>query len=101
MDAWGPAIQEAVTKTQLPDSLARFREGETLRFGDLAISWDCLAAKNKVLRWQQIKAAYVGNGQLYVREHGRRSSKVLAQINQIPNYYVFSTLPELRLNSEA
>ena len=100
VDAWGPAIQEAVTNAQLPDAVARFRQGETVRFGKFAISWDSLAAKDKVLSWGQIETAYVANGELYVREKGRRRGKALARISQIPNYYVFYTLLELRLGTE-
>jgi hypothetical protein len=100
VDAWGPAIQEAVTNAQLPDTVARFRQGETVRFGKLAISWDSLTAKDKVLPWTQIETAYVANGQLFVREKGRRRGKLLAQISHIPNYYLFHTLLNLRLASD-
>lgn len=100
VDAWGPAIQEAVTKAQLPDAVARFRQGETLRFDQLAISWDSLTAKDKAMPWSQIENVYVANGELYVLAKGRRRGKGLARISQIPNYYVFSTLLDLRLSSE-
>jgi hypothetical protein len=99
VDAWGPAIQEAVTNAQLPDALARFQQGQTLRFGALSISWNSLAAKDKMTPWTQIETAYMANGQLYIREMASRRGKLLAQINQVPNYYVFYALLELRLSS--
>ncbi|MFI5709786.1 DUF6585 family protein [Kribbella sp. NPDC051620] len=99
VDAWGPAIQEAVTIAQLPAAVVRFRQGDTLRFGNLIISWDQVAAKGKATPWTQIETAYVANGQLYLREKGARRGKVFSQINQIPNYYVFYALLELRLSS--
>ncbi|GAA3591261.1 DUF6585 family protein [Kribbella ginsengisoli] len=99
VDAWGPAIQEAVTVAQLPGAVVRFRQGDTLVFGDLTISWDLVGAKGKLTPWAQVETAYVANGQLYLRTKGSKRGKVLSQISQIPNYYVFYSLLELRLSS--
>ncbi|QWF84133.1 DUF6585 family protein [Amycolatopsis sp. CA-230715] len=101
VDSWGSAIQHAVTNAQLPGALARFRRGETLRFGALSISWDSLAVKDKVTPCAHIETAYMANGNLHIRERGSRRGKLLTQINQVPNFYVFYALLELRLRSGA
>ncbi|MFF1817779.1 DUF6585 family protein [Kribbella sp. NPDC058245] len=100
VDAWGPAIQQAVTKAQLPRLLALFRQGETLRFGTLTLRWDSLAAKDKVWAWDQLEGAWAANGSIYLREHGARRNHMLSEISRIPNFYIFSTLLDLRLDAE-
>jgi hypothetical protein len=100
VDAWGPAIQQAVTKAQLPRLLELFRQGETLRFGQITLQWDSLAAKDKVWAWNQLEGAWAANGSIYVRERGARRNQMLSEISRIPNFYVFSTLLDLRLDAE-
>ncbi|MFI5728773.1 DUF6585 family protein [Kribbella sp. NPDC051587] len=100
VDAWGPAIQQAVTKAQLPRLLELFRQGETLRFGPITMQWDSLAAKDKVWAWDQLEGAWATNGSIYVRERGARRNTMLSEISRIPNFYVFSTLLDLRLDAE-
>lgn len=87
---WGPAIQEGITTAQLPNVLAALEAGETIRFGDLAVSVGGVAtAKRGGTAWSEIQAVQVRQGAVYLRKAGKTLAWSNTNVKDIPNFFLF------------
>ncbi|MFV8126984.1 DUF6585 family protein [Streptomyces syringium] len=91
---WGPAIQDAVTETQLPVALAAVRRGETVSFGDISVSRDTVTAYGRSVTWEQIQQVTVEAGILSLNVAEKRRPLTSMKVSQIPNFFVFHALAE-------
>lgn len=93
---WARAIQSAITTTQLPAAVAAIDNGETLEFGDLALSLDALIFRGNAFAWEDIQLIDARSGHIRLKVAGVWMS--LAPVSTIPNFYIFNELAErLRL----
>jgi hypothetical protein len=93
-DEWGPAIQEAVTRAQLPGAITALREGRTLTFGDIQIARDAVTAKGKSVPWSQIDEIRVKDGHVSLKVAGKWRSLTTTPVSRIPNFLVFYAVAE-------
>lgn len=93
-EQWGPMIQEAVTRAQLPTAVDAILRGETLRFGDIDINGGGLAVGRKSVTWSQIEKIEIKQGYVSVSVAGKWLSLTTKAVSQIPNVFVFLTLSE-------
>ncbi|MGI5526652.1 DUF6585 family protein [Streptomyces syringium] len=91
---WGPAIQDAVTETQLPMALAAVRRGETVSFGDISVSRDTVTAYGRSAPWDQIQQVTVEGGILSLNVADQRHPLTSKKVSQIPHFFVFHALAE-------
>lgn len=93
---WARAIQSAVTATQLPRAVDTIDEGDTARFGDVALNLDALIYAGKSYSWDHVQLIDARSGLVRIKVDGVWVS--LAPVGTIPNFYIFNELAErLRL----
>jgi hypothetical protein len=91
----GRQISQEVTRVKLPNAIALLQQGQTVSFGDLAISTDgIVSSRNGLLPWRELDEVQVVQGYVKLRKAG----KWLAWSNKpaavIPNRFVFLTLAD-------
>ncbi|KAA2261434.1 hypothetical protein F0L68_16735 [Solihabitans fulvus] len=91
---WGPAIQESVTRAQLPTALAALNAGQRVTFGDLWMSREEVGSGVKSVRWPEIQEVKVHNGYVTIKIAGKWRGLTTTMVRQIPNFFVFLTLAE-------
>ncbi|MBF6171482.1 DUF6585 family protein [Nocardia blacklockiae] len=93
---WGPAIQSAVTATQLPRVAAAIDAEETVMFGNIAVNLNELAYAGKSYPWEHIQRIEAQHGLVCIKVDGQWVS--LEPVEAIPNFYIFNEVAErLRL----
>ncbi len=93
---WARAIQSAVTATQLPPAVTAIDNGDTVAFGDLALSLDALTFNGESFPWENIQLIDARSGHIRIKLAGMWIS--LTPVGTIPNFYIFNELAErLRL----
>ncbi|WP_280380649.1 DUF6585 family protein [Nocardia wallacei] len=93
---WGPAIQSAVTATQLPGVVTAIDSEETVLFGDIAVNLIELAHAGKSYPWEHIQRIEAQHGLVCIKVDGQWIS--LEPVESIPNFYIFNEVAErLRL----
>ncbi|RCH69977.1 hypothetical protein DT019_00180 [Streptomyces sp. SDr-06] len=98
-DAWGKAIQLAVTDAQLPRAVAAVQAGERLDFGHLWMSAERIGSQKESLSWQEIQAVEVVNGYLKIQVTGRWRTLSNRSVAVVPNLFVFLTLADRLLRT--
>ncbi|MBO2445605.1 hypothetical protein J4573_00730 [Actinomadura barringtoniae] len=93
-DEWGPAIQDAVTRAQLPNAITALREGRTLSFGDIQLAHDAVTARGKSVPWSQIDETRVKDGQVSLKVAGKWRSLTTTPVSRIPNFLIFYAVAE-------
>ncbi|MFF2042729.1 DUF6585 family protein [Kitasatospora sp. NPDC058170] len=93
---WGPAIQNAVTRAQLPGAAAAMESGGRLDFGPLWMTRDEIGSARGSVPWHEIEQIRAANGIVTVKVAGRRRGPVDAAVSRIPNLSLFLTLAERR-----
>ncbi|MFD9125628.1 DUF6585 family protein [Kitasatospora sp. NPDC059571] len=89
-ERWGAAIQQEITRAQLPGVLESLRRGETVRFGDLAVTTGGIATpKRGAVEWSQIQGLEVKNGVVFLKKSGKFLPWSNTQVGQIPNFFLF------------
>ncbi|MEV6581979.1 DUF6585 family protein [Streptomyces sp. NPDC051582] len=92
---WGPHIQQAIARAQLPDVLARLERGETVNFGPYEAGREGITGEDRRRRlttpWAEIHKLKVHDGMLFFnpergwRADPDRKGPDAAHVNQIPN----------------
>lgn len=93
-DEWGPAIQDAVTRAQLPNAITALRQGRTLSFGDIQLALDTVTARGKSVPWSQIDETRVKDGQVSLKVAGKWRSLTTTPVSRIPNFLIFYAVAE-------
>lgn len=87
--AWGKAIQEEITRAQLPGVLETVENGGSASFGDVTVTKQGISStKRGALRWDEVQRIYVYNGSLGVVKDGKRLSWSSVQVKKIPNFFL-------------
>ncbi|WP_030144287.1 DUF6585 family protein [Glycomyces sp. NRRL B-16210] len=98
-EEWGPAIQQAVTRTQLPDVLARIDRGERLAFGDLAVERDFLTIDGTAIAWNRLQAVSLHDG-VALFKSADRLFRTREPVYTIPNFFVLQEVVRARTGLE-
>lgn len=97
---WGPAIQSAVTATQLPRAVAAIDAGESVQFGEIAVDLAELAFAGASYPWEQVDTIDAQGGLIRFKSGSRWVT--LPPIESIPNFYIFNEVAErLRMAAAA
>jgi hypothetical protein len=88
----GRLLQTFVTRALLPQYVAAFNAGQTVRFGPLLVSPQGIAAGDKSVLWSEIDRVQTSHGYVSVRKAGKWLSWKSVGVSQIPNYFVFNEL---------
>ncbi|POM25918.1 hypothetical protein BTM25_03020 [Actinomadura rubteroloni] len=88
-DEWGTALQEGVTRAQLPSIVERLNAGQRVDFGKLWVTRDEVGSAKGVTRWHEIEDLRIIQGFLKLKVAGKWRSAVNVAVSSIPNLYVF------------
>ncbi|MGV9271047.1 DUF6585 family protein [Kitasatospora sp. NPDC003701] len=91
---WGPAVQQAVTRAQLPRAVAILNSGERLDFGRLWVTRDGVGSARESTPWHEIQEIKVFSGFVKLKVAGRWRAPAGAAVSTIPNFFVFLALAE-------
>jgi hypothetical protein len=89
---WGPAIQSAITATQLPHAVTDIDNEQTVRFGDITVSFDELAYGGRSYPWGAVQIFDAHSGMVRLKVSGQWVS--LVPVGDIPNFYIFNEVAE-------
>ncbi|WP_024800469.1 DUF6585 family protein [Nocardia sp. BMG51109] len=93
---WGPAIQSAVTATQLPAVVEVIDDEQAVLFGEVAVDLIVLTYAGRSYPWERIQRIESQHGLVCIKVDGQWVS--LAPVESIPNFYIFNEVAErLRL----
>ncbi|MFF3636900.1 DUF6585 family protein [Streptomyces sp. NPDC002250] len=93
-ERWGPALQQEITRAQLPGLLAGLEQGGTLTYGELSVSLGGVATSKNSLTWPQIEKAELSQGVLVLRKAGKKLPWAKMPVKKIPNLFLFLALVE-------
>ncbi|MFG3052582.1 DUF6585 family protein [Kitasatospora sp. NPDC048239] len=93
---WGPAIQHAVTRAQLPGAAAALASGGRLDFGPLWITRDEIGSARGSVPWHEVEEIRAANGIVRIKAAGRGRGPGTAGVSRIPNLSLFLTLADRR-----
>ncbi|AWZ06975.1 MULTISPECIES: DUF6585 family protein [unclassified Streptomyces] len=89
-DRWGTAIQNEITRAQLPGAITALEQGATLHFGDISLTRDGIAtAKRGGLHWGEIQKIEIKDGAVFVAKAGKLLSWSNTPVAKIPNFFLF------------
>lgn len=91
---WGPAVQEAVTRAQLPRAVVTLNSGGRLDFGRLWVTRDGVGSARESAQWHEIQEIKVFDGFVKLKVAGRWRALTSAAVSTIPNFFVFLALAE-------
>ncbi|MEU3839310.1 DUF6585 family protein [Streptomyces sp. NPDC028635] len=94
-EQWGPAIQQEITRAQLPALHAGLVQGRTLSYGDLSVNVGGVATARDSLSWADIETVEISQGVLVLRRRGRKLPWARVPVKKIPNFFLFLALVEL------
>lgn len=89
---WGPAIQSAVTATQLPRAVAAIDSGQQVSFGEIAVDLGELTFAGVNYPWEQVDTIDAQGGLIRFKSGSRWVT--LPPIEDIPNFYIFNEVAE-------
>jgi hypothetical protein len=100
-ERWGQAIQQEITRAQLPGAMATLQQGGTVRFGDLALTSGGIATpKRGALAWHEIRRVEVKNGTLFLDRAGKMLPWSNTPVAKIPNFFLFlAVVDQIRRHS--
>ncbi|SDD83902.1 DUF6585 family protein [Glycomyces harbinensis] len=98
-EEWGPVIQQAVTRAQLPDVLARIDRGERLAFGDLVIDRNALTIDGAAIAWNRLQAVSLRDG-VALFKSADRLFRTREPVYTIPNFFVLQEAVRARTGLE-
>ncbi|MEW2615820.1 DUF6585 family protein [Streptomyces sp. NPDC047880] len=91
-ERWGAALQQEITRAQLPGLLARLRQGETLTCGELSVNPGGVATTKGSLTWLEIEKVEISQGVLVLRKAGKKLPWARMPVKNIPNLFLFIAL---------
>ena len=93
-ERWGPAVQQEITRAQIPGLLAGLEQGGTLAYGELSVNLGGVATSKDSLTWPQIEKVELSQGVLVLRKTGKKLPWARTPVKKIPNLFLFLTLVE-------
>jgi hypothetical protein len=91
----GQTIAREVTRVHLPRAAAAIEHGQTVPFGDLAISGaGIVSSRHGLLPWGELEEVQLQQGYVKLRKAGRWLSWSNKPASEIPNLFVFLTLAD-------
>ena len=90
----GEAIQQEVTRRQLPKAIATYDSGAPANFGTLSVSTQGINKGAVLTPWNQIGQVNFRNGWLIVHKQGSLFAASRTRASSIPNLQVFLQLVE-------
>ncbi|GAA4858785.1 DUF6585 family protein [Kitasatospora terrestris] len=102
-ERWGVIIQHAITNAQLPGVLEALGRGETVRFGDIAVTTGGVATpKRGATGWAEVQRFEVKNGMVFLSKAGKLLPWSSTPVAKIPNFFLFlATVERLRRQQSA
>ncbi|MFF7856919.1 DUF6585 family protein [Streptomyces sp. NPDC007904] len=91
-ERWGPALQQEITRAQLPGPLAMMGQGETLTYGNLSVNAGGVATAKESLTWPEIEKVEISQGVLVLRKAGKKPPWARMPVKKIPNLFLFLAL---------
>ncbi|POX56292.1 hypothetical protein C3489_06115 [Streptomyces sp. Ru71] len=91
-ERWGPAIQQEITRAQLPGLLAGLERGGTLAYGELSVNLGGVATPKGSLTWPEVDSAELSQGVLVLRRAGKKLPWARIPVKKIPNLCLFLAL---------
>ncbi|OEU96347.1 DUF6585 family protein [Streptomyces oceani] len=91
---WGNAIQEAITRAQLPEALARIQRGGAVEFGDITADGQGLSDRKRTAPWPSISEIGLSNGTFSCSDSRGRALLSMHHVPQIPNVYLLLNLSQ-------
>ncbi|MGP3690922.1 DUF6585 family protein [Streptomyces sp. IBSNAI002] len=96
---WGTAIQQAVTRAQLPMALATLDAGQSLDFGKLWLTREEVGSARESVQWSQIQEVRVVDGFIKVKIAGKwrslgSTALTSPSVAGTPNFFVFLALAD-------
>jgi len=91
-ERWGPAIQQEITRAQLPGLFAGLEQGRTLAYGSLSVNLGGVATTKGSLTWQEIEKVDISQGVLVLHKRGKRLPWASVPVKRIPNLFLFLAL---------
>lgn len=90
----GEAIQQEVTRRQLPKAMAAYDSGSPVNFGTLTVSSQGISKGARLLSWNQVGKVDFRRGWLNIHIQGNLLAAIRTQASSIPNLDVFLQLVE-------
>ncbi|MEW2497746.1 DUF6585 family protein [Streptomyces nodosus] len=91
---WGPAVQQEITRAQLPGLLTALEQGRTLAYGSLTVSLGGVATAKGSLTWSEIEKIDMAQGMLLLCKSGKKLPWARVQIKKVPNLFLFLALAD-------
>lgn len=89
-EQWGPHLQDAVTRAQLPGVLAAIQAGRGVRFASIELRRNAMRAGRREVEWGRVEEPEFKQGHVIVRAAGRRAALVHDRVSSIPTVFVFA-----------
>jgi hypothetical protein len=90
----GEAIQQEVTRRQLPQAIAAYDSGNPVNFGTLSVSMQGISKAGVLLPWNQVGQVNFRRGWLIVHKQGSLLAGSRTRASSVPNLQVFLQLVE-------
>jgi len=100
MHAFVATLLDETARRLLPDIRARIGAGETVVFGEFAISSEGWGYRAQTLPWKKVTKLRVENGGIWVHKKGQKQWFWCEAISKVSNHHVFLVIAnELRTAS--
>jgi hypothetical protein len=93
-DQLAEEVQKRTFAVQWSRTLARFRGGERIPFGELEADRAGLRHSGKLLRWRDVKEVVVSQGKLSVKQSGKWLPWALLEVGGVPNPHLLLALAD-------
>jgi hypothetical protein len=90
----GEAIQQEVTRRQLPQAIAAYDSGVPVNFGTLSVSTQGISKAGVLVPWNQVGQVNFRRGWLIVHKQGSLLAGSRTRASSVPNLQVFLQLVE-------
>jgi hypothetical protein len=101
IEALSERVESEVRRRQLPDALRRVRQGETVRFGPVAVGPHGINNGRETLPWRRLLDITVAAGRVMVLEDGRWLAWSNHKVVDVPNLVVFLALARALAEDES
>jgi hypothetical protein len=90
----GEALQQEVTRRQLPKAIATYNSGNPVNFGLLSVNTQGISKGGVLVPWNQVGQINIRRGWLSVQKQGSFLASCRTKASSIPNLQVFLQLVE-------
>lgn len=89
MNTLGSTVQSEVVRRHMPQALEAFKNGNTLPFGPLTVSFQGIGNGRGTLPWNMVQPIIIQRGYLIVKQVGQGSNFAKVRVTEMPNLPVF------------